>query len=148
MKNSKSNFQFSDWVLWETNEGASEMRTGGRHSDAAGGRHCWRYHIWRCSKSGTYFRTFPKNCHLWRGVRSNGGACVDINTRVCCFLNSKNNLCSTTQHLILIGDHLQLRPKTEVYQLSVDSHQGFDLDRSLFERMVGSSKKFRMLNSF
>ncbi|XP_059150353.1 NFX1-type zinc finger-containing protein 1-like [Physella acuta] len=38
------------------------------------------------------------------------------------------------QHLILIGDHKQLRPKTEVYQLA--HHYGLDI--SLFERLVNN----------
>jgi len=41
-------------------------------------------------------------------------------------------LSATTKHLILIGDHEQLRPKTAVYALTKD----FQLDVSLFERMV------------
>ncbi|CAI7840806.1 unnamed protein product, partial [Closterium sp. NIES-54] len=46
------------------------------------------------------------------------------------------SLTPQTQHVILIGDHLQLRPKVEVYELSKDSHKGFDLDVSLFERLA------------
>ena len=38
----------------------------------------------------------------------------------------------TTQHLILIGDHQQLKPSTTVYELA----KHFYLDVSLFERMV------------
>ncbi|CAG8488734.1 11582_t:CDS:10 [Funneliformis caledonium] len=47
-------------------------------------------------------------------------------------------LTPSTQHLILIGDHLQLRPHIATYTLSVDSQPGeyFMLDRSLFERLV------------
>jgi superfamily I DNA and/or RNA helicase len=45
-------------------------------------------------------------------------------------------LSSQTQHLILIGDHLQLRPKTQEYELSVESRRGFNLDVSLFERLA------------
>lgn len=41
-------------------------------------------------------------------------------------------LTSSTKHLILIGDHEQLRPKTVVYELTKD----FRMDVSLFERMV------------
>ena len=41
-------------------------------------------------------------------------------------------LTSHTQHLILIGDHKQLRPKTNDYILARDYH----LDVSLFERLV------------
>jgi hypothetical protein len=40
-----------------------------------------------------------------------------------------------TEQLILIGDHLQLRPKCS-YELSVDGGSGYDLNRSLFERLV------------
>ncbi|CAM9550665.1 unnamed protein product [Scytosiphon promiscuus] len=46
-------------------------------------------------------------------------------------------LTQSTQHLILIaGDHLQLRPKAEVYRLTKESRRGFDLDVSMFERLV------------
>jgi len=38
--------------------------------------------------------------------------------------------------LILIGDHKQLRPKVSNYQLSVEKGEGYDLNRSLFERLV------------
>ncbi|KAG0380217.1 hypothetical protein BGX24_009554 [Mortierella sp. AD032] len=49
-------------------------------------------------------------------------------------------LSASTQHLILIGDHLQLRPQIETYSLSSDSSIGkhYNLDRSLFERLVNS----------
>ena len=40
-----------------------------------------------------------------------------------------------TQHLILIGDHKQLRPKPNMYDLAKD----FKLDISLFERLVCNS---------
>ena len=40
------------------------------------------------------------------------------------------------KHLIMIGDHKQLRPKIENHELSVVSGNGHDLNRSLFERMV------------
>ncbi|KAF9975513.1 hypothetical protein BGZ73_000817 [Actinomortierella ambigua] len=48
----------------------------------------------------------------------------------------------STQHLILIGDHLQLRPQIATYELSSDSKQGknHNLDRSLFERLVTTAK--------
>lgn len=45
-------------------------------------------------------------------------------------------LCEQTEHIILIGDHLQLRPKVDQYMLQATSGSGFDLDISLFERMV------------
>ena len=41
-----------------------------------------------------------------------------------------------TEQLILIGDHQQLRPKCSNYELTVDGSNGYDLDRSLFERLV------------
>jgi hypothetical protein len=43
---------------------------------------------------------------------------------------------SNTQRLILIGDHQQLRPKVSNHLLSVEKGEGFDLNRSLFERLV------------
>jgi hypothetical protein len=41
-----------------------------------------------------------------------------------------------TKHLVLIGDHKQLRPKVEAYALSTVSRGGYNLDISLFERLV------------
>ncbi|KAF8552897.1 hypothetical protein OG21DRAFT_1415208 [Imleria badia] len=38
--------------------------------------------------------------------------------------------------MILIGDHKQLRPKVNNYQLTVEKGEGFELNRSLFERLV------------
>ena len=46
------------------------------------------------------------------------------------------SLTASVEHLILIGDHQQLRPKVESYELQVVSGRGYDLDRSLFERLV------------
>ena len=40
-----------------------------------------------------------------------------------------------TKQLVLIGDHKQLRPKAH-YDLSVEKGTGYDLNRSLFERLV------------
>ncbi|PKC70238.1 hypothetical protein RhiirA1_502071 [Rhizophagus irregularis] len=47
-------------------------------------------------------------------------------------------LTPSTQHLILIGDHNQLRPHVATYSLSIESHIGenYQLDKSLFERFV------------
>lgn len=42
---------------------------------------------------------------------------------------------SVTQ-LIQIGDHKQLRPKVNNYSLTVEKGEGFDLNRSMFERMI------------
>ncbi|KAG7098433.1 hypothetical protein E1B28_000385 [Marasmius oreades] len=41
-----------------------------------------------------------------------------------------------TDQLILIGDHQQLRPKANNYALTVEKGEGFDLNMSLFERLV------------
>ncbi|KAJ5448828.1 hypothetical protein N7445_003649 [Penicillium cf. griseofulvum] len=41
-----------------------------------------------------------------------------------------------TKHLILIGDHQQLRPKINSYSLSVEKGDGYDLNVSLFERLI------------
>ncbi|KAG0018306.1 hypothetical protein BGZ82_000484 [Podila clonocystis] len=47
-------------------------------------------------------------------------------------------LTPSTQHLILIGDHKQLRPQIESFNLSSDSPIGkkYNLDMSLFERLA------------
>ena len=41
-----------------------------------------------------------------------------------------------TKQLVLIGDHQQLRPKINNYALSVEKGEGYDLNFSLFERLV------------
>ncbi|KAL6075671.1 NFX1-type zinc finger-containing protein 1 [Balamuthia mandrillaris] len=46
------------------------------------------------------------------------------------------SLASSTQALILVGDHQQLRPKVEEHSLSRESGGRYDLDISLFERLV------------
>ena len=43
---------------------------------------------------------------------------------------------SKTEQLVLIGDHKQLRPKVNNYALTVEKGDGYDLNRSLFERLV------------
>lgn len=45
-------------------------------------------------------------------------------------------LSTETEQLILIGDHKQLRPKVNSYRLSVEKGEGYDLNRSLFERLI------------
>ncbi|OAG34097.1 hypothetical protein AYO21_11766 [Fonsecaea monophora] len=42
----------------------------------------------------------------------------------------------STKQLILVGDHQQLRPKISNYNLTVDKSEGYNLNRSLFERLV------------
>jgi len=41
-----------------------------------------------------------------------------------------------TKQLVLIGDHKQLRPKANNYDLTVEKGDGFDLNRSMFERLM------------
>jgi len=43
---------------------------------------------------------------------------------------------SRTKQLILIGDHKQLRPKVNNHLLTIEKGRGYDLNRSLFERLV------------
>jgi hypothetical protein len=45
-------------------------------------------------------------------------------------------LSSQAKHLILIGDHQQLRPKVNHYPLQVESGRGYNLNCSLFERLA------------
>lgn len=45
-------------------------------------------------------------------------------------------LSPSVKQLIQIGDHKQLRPKVNNYALSVEKGDGFDLNRSMFERMI------------
>ena len=49
-------------------------------------------------------------------------------------------LSRSTEHLVLIGDHLQLRPKPQVYALSIESRTAYNLDVSLFERLAEYTK--------
>ncbi|XP_063816587.1 NFX1-type zinc finger-containing protein 1 isoform X2 [Pseudophryne corroboree] len=51
-------------------------------------------------------------------------------------------LSSACQHLILIGDHQQLRPSANVYDLA----KNFNLEVSLFERLIHSNLPFVRLN--
>lgn len=51
-------------------------------------------------------------------------------------------LSSACQHLILIGDHQQLRPSANVYDLA----KNFNLEVSLFERLIESRLPFVRLN--
>jgi superfamily I DNA and/or RNA helicase len=46
------------------------------------------------------------------------------------------SLAPSVEHLVLIGDHFQLPPKVEVFELQKESRQGFDLNKSMFERLV------------
>lgn len=46
------------------------------------------------------------------------------------------SLSAATEHVILVGDHQQLRPKVQTYELRREAGRGLDLDVSTFERMV------------
>ena len=52
-------------------------------------------------------------------------------------------LSSGTDHLILIGDHKQLKPNPEVYELA----RKYNLDVSLFERMINNHLTCHSLNT-
>ena len=52
------------------------------------------------------------------------------------------NLTSNCKHMILIGDHQQLKPSVTVYELSKKYH----LDISLFERLINNNVSYRQLN--
>lgn len=45
-------------------------------------------------------------------------------------------LTAQTKQLVLIGDHKQLRPKVNNYSLTIEKGEGYNLNVSLFERLV------------
>ncbi|TQV95522.1 AAA family ATPase [Cordyceps javanica] len=55
-------------------------------------------------------------------------------------------LSPSTKSLILIGDHKQLRPKCKNYALSVEKGAGYDLNRSLFERLILAGQEHSTLH--
>ncbi|KAL8823207.1 MAG: hypothetical protein Q9191_006073 [Dirinaria sp. TL-2023a] len=55
-------------------------------------------------------------------------------------------LSAETKRLVLIGDHKQLRPKVNNYALTVEKGDGYDLNRSLFERLVLGGHQHMTLN--
>jgi hypothetical protein len=59
-----------------------------------------------------------------------------VEAHVLSALSQRSVESNETKHLILIGDHKQLRPKVENYNLSEVSRAGYNLDISLFERLV------------
>ncbi|KAJ8468551.1 hypothetical protein ONZ45_g17203 [Pleurotus djamor] len=50
------------------------------------------------------------------------------------------------EQVILIGDHKQLRPKVNNYMLTVEKGEGYDLNMSLFERLVIKGYPHQTLN--
>jgi superfamily I DNA and/or RNA helicase len=55
-------------------------------------------------------------------------------------------LAPTVKQLVLIGDHKQLRPKINNYALSVEKGEGFDLNCSLFERLINQGARHATLH--
>lgn len=51
------------------------------------------------------------------------------------------SLCSKTEHLILIGDHQQLKPNPTVYELA----KKYNLETSLFERWINNGIQHHQL---
>ncbi|KAH0495908.1 hypothetical protein TgHK011_009433 [Trichoderma gracile] len=51
----------------------------------------------------------------------------------------------SVKQLILIGDHKQLRPKINNYNLTIEKGEGFDLNVSLFERLIRQGHDFATL---
>ncbi|KAL7934607.1 P-loop containing nucleoside triphosphate hydrolase protein [Trichoderma chlorosporum] len=56
-----------------------------------------------------------------------------------------SSLNPSVKQLILIGDHKQLRPKVNNYNLTVEKGEGFDLNVSLFERLIRQGHEFAIL---
>jgi len=54
-------------------------------------------------------------------------------------------LTPSVKQLVLIGDHKQLRPKVNNYALTAEKGDGFDLNVSLFERMVKQDYSYTAL---
>ena len=52
----------------------------------------------------------------------------------------------TVKQMTLIGDHKQLRPKVNNWSLTVEKGDGFDLNRSLFERMIMQGAPYTTLS--
>jgi hypothetical protein len=49
------------------------------------------------------------------------------------------------EQIIMIGDHQQLRPKAECYELTVEADKGCALNTSMFERLVCAGFRFHTL---
>ncbi|KAM0429739.1 hypothetical protein ACHAPT_006345 [Fusarium lateritium] len=54
-------------------------------------------------------------------------------------------LSPSVKQIILIGDHKQLRPKVSDYKLTKEKGEGYDLNVSLFERLVCQGRHFTTL---
>ncbi|KAK6331219.1 hypothetical protein TWF696_003278 [Orbilia brochopaga] len=51
----------------------------------------------------------------------------------------------SVEQIIMIGDHKQLRPRCDTYELQHDSKKGYDLDISMFERLMLAGFPFNTL---
>lgn len=54
-------------------------------------------------------------------------------------------LSPSVKQLILIGDHKQLRPKVNNYSLTVEKGDGYDLNVSMFERLIRQGHRYTVL---
>ncbi|KFG84658.1 putative nonsense-mediated mRNA decay protein [Metarhizium anisopliae] len=54
-------------------------------------------------------------------------------------------LSSSVKQLVLIGDHKQLRPKVNNYTLTVEKGEGFNLNMSMFERLIHQGHSYTTL---
>lgn len=55
-------------------------------------------------------------------------------------------LSANTKQLVMIGDHKQLRPKVSNYSLTAEKGDGYDLNVSMFERLVVAGMPHTTLN--
>lgn len=77
-----------------------------------------------------------RNLNMLRRLRSRVLICEEAGEVLEAHLLT--SLLPSVEHVILIGDHQQLRPQIQNYGLSRESNEGkqYSLDRSLFERLV------------
>lgn len=83
-----------------------------------------------------------RNLNMLRLLRSKVVLCEEAGEVLESHLLSA--LLPSVEHAILIGDHLQLRPQVQNYDLSRENHNGgeqYSLDMSLFERLVASDEQ-------
>ena len=86
---------------------------------------------------GVTTTSLAKNLGMFRRLRSKIVLCEEAGEVLESHLLTA--LLPSIEHLILIGDHLQLRPQVQNHDLSRENHRGGDrysLDVSLFERLV------------
>lgn len=112
-----------------------------------------------CRKSQEYDRFIDKEIIKGKdviamtttGAAKNRHILKEINPKICIVEEAAEvleshvltSLASSTQHLIMTGDHRQLRPKPAESKLAVH----YNLDLSLFERMVNNGIKCYTLNT-